>query len=56
MSKAYPSDLTPDQFDLISPLLPTAKSGGRPREVDLKAVCPLHLDCYLAGTTPTFYG
>jgi transposase len=38
MSKAYPSNLTLDQFELIAPLLPTAKSGGRPREVELWAV------------------
>jgi hypothetical protein len=30
MSKAYPSNLTPDQFELISGLIPTPKPGGRP--------------------------
>ena len=34
MSKAYPSNLTPEQFELISGLIPTPKPGGRPREVD----------------------
>lgn len=38
MSKAYPSNLTPDQFDLLNDWLPAAKPGGRPREVDLWAV------------------
>ncbi|MEM6519235.1 MAG: IS5 family transposase [Cyanobacteria bacterium P01_D01_bin.71] len=38
MSKAYPSNLTRDQFDLLSDLLPPAKPGGRPRTVDLFAV------------------
>ncbi|MFZ4638791.1 MAG: transposase [Nodosilinea sp.] len=36
MSKAYTSNLTRDQFELIEPMLPKAKSGGRPRTVCLK--------------------
>lgn len=35
MSKAYPSNLTPDQFDLLKDWLPAAKPGGRRREVEL---------------------
>ena len=35
MSKAYSSLLTEEQFELIKPLVPLAKPGGRPREVDL---------------------
>lgn len=35
MSKSYPSNLTPAQYELLSDLLPDAKPGGRPREVDL---------------------
>src|SRR5664279_2154446 len=31
----YPSDLTDAQWQLIQPLLPAAKSGGRPRKIDL---------------------
>lgn len=38
MSKGYPSNLSRDQFDLLSDLLPSAQSGGRPRTVDLFAV------------------
>lgn len=38
MTKAYTSNLTPDQFALIAPLLPAAKPGGRPRSVCLHAV------------------
>ncbi len=38
MSKAYSSNLTRFQFELIEPLLPPAKPGGRPREVDMWAV------------------
>ena len=35
MSKAYPSNLTRDQYELLSELIPPAKPGGRPREVDM---------------------
>lgn len=38
MSKAYSSNLTIAQFELIEPLIPKAKPGGRPREVDMWAV------------------
>ena len=34
----YPCDMTDDQYELIFPLIPPPKSGGRPREVDLRAV------------------
>lgn len=36
--KAYPSDLSDEQWALIAPLLPEAKPGGRPRDVDLREV------------------
>src|SRR5690349_8131270 len=36
--KAYPSDLTDAQRQLIQPLLPGAKPGGRPRKHDLRAI------------------
>lgn len=35
MSKAYPSNLSQAQFDYLNDLLPEAKSGDRPRQVDL---------------------
>jgi putative transposase len=35
MSKAYPSNLTRDQYEMLSDLIPEAKPGGRPRTVDL---------------------
>jgi putative transposase len=35
MSKAYPSNLTSAQLELLSELIPPAKPGGRPREVDI---------------------
>lgn len=36
--KPYPTDLTDEQWQLIEPLLPPAKPGGRPRETDLREV------------------
>jgi putative transposase len=36
--KSYPSDLTDAQWQLIAPLLPAAKPGGRPRQVHLREV------------------
>ena len=38
MRKAYRSDLSNDQWNLIKDLLPAAKSTGRPRKVDLREV------------------
>jgi putative transposase len=38
MTQSYPSDLTDDQWSLLEALLPSAKPGGRPRTVDLRAV------------------
>jgi putative transposase len=36
--KRYPSDLTRTQWERLNPLLPDAKPGGRPREVELREV------------------
>jgi putative transposase len=36
--KAYKTDLTDEQWEVIKPLLPDAKPGGRPRTVDLREV------------------
>lgn len=38
MEKRYPSDLTDEQWDIIKPLIPDVKPGGRPRSTDLRAV------------------
>ena len=38
MRKPYTTDLTEIQWEIIRPLLPDAKPGGRPREVDLREV------------------
>lgn len=35
MSKAYPSNLSLEQYKLINDLIPEAKPGGRKREVDM---------------------
>ena len=35
MSKAYSSNLTLEQWELLEPLIPSAKPGGRPREVNV---------------------
>jgi len=35
---AYPTDLTDAQWEIIEPLLPPAKPGGRPRTVNLREV------------------
>ena len=48
--KAYPSDLTDEQWALLEPLLPPAKPGGRPRSADLREVvsgllCVLRTGC-----------
>lgn len=34
--KMYPSDLSDAQWKAIQPLIPAAKSGGRPRDVDMR--------------------
>ncbi len=35
MSKAYSSNLTQDQWELLEPLIPVGKTGGRPRVVEM---------------------
>jgi putative transposase len=36
--KAYATDLTDEQWAILEPLVPPAKSGGRPREVNMREV------------------
>ena len=36
--KAYPTDLTDDEWRILEPLIPGAKPGGRPRSVDVREV------------------
>ena len=44
----YPSDLTDAEWRRIEPEIPPAKRGGRPREVDLRAV--FNAICYVLST------
>ncbi len=36
--KPYPTDLTEAQWAILAPLIPSAKPGGRPREVDMREI------------------
>jgi len=36
--RVYPTDLTDKQWDIIRPMVPKAKSGGRPRTTDIREV------------------
>jgi putative transposase len=36
--KPYPTDLTDEEWAILAPLIPPAKPGGRPREVDMREV------------------
>ena len=49
MSQSYPSDLTDEQWELLSGLIPSAKPGGRPRHVDMQAVVNAILYILCAG-------
>lgn len=48
MEAVYPSDLSDEQWQALSRLIPPAKPGGRPRTVDMRAV--LNALFYLART------
>ena len=49
MSKAYPSNLTHAQYEVLSDMIPEAQNGGRKRVVDLwevmNAIFYVLLDC-----------
>ena len=36
--KSYPSDLSDAQWTILEPLVPAAKHGGRPREVEMREI------------------
>lgn len=36
--KSYPTDLTDKQWNVLEPLIPTSKTGGRPRTVDMRKI------------------
>ena len=41
VDKLYDTDLTDAAWTLIAPMLPAARSGGRPRKINIRA----HMDC-----------
>jgi putative transposase len=47
----YPTDLTDAQWRYLTPLLPAAKPGGRPRSADLRAVVDAILYVVRNGVT-----
>ena len=49
MTVAYSSELTTDQWELLSSLLPASKPGGRPRHVNLKFVVQAILYLLVSG-------
>lgn len=49
MALSYPTDLTDAQWSLIQPLLPKAKTGGRPRSIDLRAIVNALLYVLMGG-------
>jgi transposase len=51
MIKAYPNDLTPEQWELIAEMFPTGKSGGRPRTTAISAVMNAILYVLCQGCT-----
>lgn len=51
----YPSDLSDAEWALLEPLVPPEKPGGRPREVDMRAVLNgIFTCCELAGPGACF--
>ena len=44
----YPSDLTDAEWALVEPMIPPAKHGGRPRDVNIREV--LNAICYVLST------
>lgn len=49
MNPSYPSNLTSEQWELLSGLIPSAKTGGRHRSVDMQAVINAILYVLCAG-------
>lgn len=49
MKASHPSNLTPDQWELLQSLIPPAKLGGRPRSVDMQTVINAILYILCAG-------
>src|SRR6476619_993050 len=51
MTKAYPNDLTKEQWELIAELFPAEKNGGRPRTTVILAVLNAILYVLCQGCT-----
>jgi transposase len=51
----YPSDLTDGGWELIEPMIPPAKRGGRRREVNVRRLCP-RICGRRARHTTTYFG
>lgn len=49
MTTSYPSNLTPEQWELLVTLIPPTKAGGHPRSVDMQAI--INAIFYSAGCT-----
>jgi transposase len=49
MNPSYPSNLTSQQWELLSGLIPEGKKGGRKRSVDMEAVVNVILYILCAG-------
>ena len=39
MKSSYPSNLSDEEWKIISSMLPSPKPGGRPRSTDMRQVC-----------------
>lgn len=47
--RSYPTDLTDDQWEIASHLIPPAKTGGRPRTIDIREVVNALMYMVMAG-------
>jgi putative transposase len=47
--KSYPTDLSDEQWEIIKPMIPLAKTGGRPRKTDMNEVLNALLYIVRAG-------
>ncbi|GHO94603.1 hypothetical protein KSF_046510 [Reticulibacter mediterranei] len=45
----YPSDLTDAEWEILKPLIPPEKPGGRPRQADMRAVLGGYFMCCELG-------
>jgi transposase len=43
--RAYPSDVTDAEWAILEPLIPPAKPGGRPEEIERREIESAHFVC-----------